>query len=125
MVWKQPRPETPETARSESSRDPETQKLHGLKAAETRNPRNCKVWKQSRPRNPEAAWSESSRDQKTQKLHGLKAAETKKTQKFITLQNLELKIDWKLKVIQFKNIHIIVIKIKELVKEFKSNLIDS
>ena len=35
MVWKQPWPETLETARSESSRDPETQKLHGLKAAET------------------------------------------------------------------------------------------
>ena len=48
MVWKQPRPETLETARSESSRDPETQKLHGLKAAETKT--------------LETAWSESSRD---------------------------------------------------------------
>ena len=28
---------TPETAWSESSRNPETQKLHGLKAAETQN----------------------------------------------------------------------------------------
>ena len=91
MVWKQPRPETLETARSESSRDQETQKLQGLKAAETKNPRNCKVWKQSRPGNLEAARSESSRDQnpklqglkavddpETQKLHGLKAAETRK-----------------------------------------------
>ena len=39
---------TEETASSESSRDPETQKLHGLKAAETKT--------------LETAWSESSRD---------------------------------------------------------------
>ena len=80
------------------------------------------VWKQPRPETLETARSESSRDQKTQKLHGLKAAETKKTQKFITLQNLELKIDWKLKVIQIKNIHIIVIRTEELVKKFESSL---
>ena len=36
MVWKQPRPEILKTARSESSRDQKTQKLHGLKAAETK-----------------------------------------------------------------------------------------
>ena len=58
MVWKQPRPETPETARSESSRDRETQKPHGLKAAKNKN--------------PETAWSESSQDPEFTALRNLK-----------------------------------------------------
>ena len=62
MVWKQPRPETLETARSESSRDQETQKLHGLKAAETKT-RKLQGLKAVETKKPEAAWSESSRDQ--------------------------------------------------------------
>ena len=78
MVWKQPRPETLETARSESSRDPETQKLHGLKAAETKT--------------LETAWSESSRDPEI--YHPLQLGSEIKLK--VKLKQ-RVKLNWKLK----------------------------